>query len=162
MNTVKSRAAILLLSIAAGLASTAQAHSFKLGDIEIGHPYSRPTVPGQPAAVAYLALENKGDAGDRLVSVSSPISKSGEIHTMAMDNNIMRMREVGTLELKPAEKIAMTPGAGYHLMLIGVKQPLKAGDKFPLTLTFEKAGKIDVTVNVENGDTKGVAEHVHK
>lgn len=145
---------------AAGIAATialfaaaplAQAHGYKLGQLEIGHPYARATVPGQPAAGAYLSLENKGTASDKLVALSSPASKSAEIHTMAMEGNLMKMREVdGGLEIKPGQKIAMQPGNGYHIMLIGLSKPLKAGDKVPLTLTFEKAGKVDVTLNVED------------
>ncbi|MFX6258590.1 copper chaperone PCu(A)C, partial [Acinetobacter baumannii] len=81
-------------------------HEYKLGQLEIGHPYARATVPGQPAAGAYVSLENTGSAPDRLVGVSSPVAKSGEIHTMAMEGNVMKMREVeGGLEVKPGQKI---------------------------------------------------------
>ncbi|ONN66816.1 copper chaperone PCu(A)C [Herbaspirillum frisingense] len=162
----------------AGLALTAallaaaplsQAHSFKLGQLEIGHPYARATVPGQPAAGAYISIENKGSAADRLVGVSSPVAKSGEIHTMAMEGNLMKMREVdGGLEIKPGQKIAMQPGNGYHIMLMGLSKPLQAGEKIPLTLNFEKAGKIEVVVNVEDpaaagakDDMKDMKGHMH-
>ncbi|WDZ95545.1 copper chaperone PCu(A)C [Herbaspirillum sp. WKF16] len=159
---------------AAGIAAAAallaaaplsQAHEYKLGQLEIGHPYARSTVPGQPAGGAYFSIENKGSAPDRLVALSSPVAKSTEIHTMAMEGNLMKMREVdGGLEVKPGQKIAMQPGNGYHVMLMGLSKPLKAGDKVPLTLTFEKAGKVDVTVNVEDiaagkDDMKGHAHH---
>jgi len=145
-----------------------QAHEYKLGQLEIGHPYARATVPGQPAAGAYLSIENKGSAPDRLVSISSPVAKSGEIHTMAMEGNVMKMRELdGGLEVKPGQKIAMQPGNGYHIMLMGLSKPLQAGEKVPATLTFEKAGKVDVTFNVEDGkaaaagkdDMKGHMHH---
>jgi copper(I)-binding protein len=76
------------------------------------------------------------------------------MHTMSMDGNVMKMREVSSIELKPSVKVSMKPGDGYHIMLIGLKQPLKIGDKFPLTLTFEKAGKAEVTVWVEDKDQK--------
>ncbi|MFJ3057759.1 copper chaperone PCu(A)C [Herbaspirillum sp. NPDC087042] len=160
---------------AALLGSTAlsHAHEYKLGQLDIGHPYARATVPGQPAAGAYLSIENKGSAPDRLVGVSSPVAKSGEIHTMSMEGNLMKMREVeGGLEVKPGQKIAMQPGNGYHIMLMGLSRPLKAGEKVPATLTFEKAGKIDVTFNVEDpaaaaagkddmGDMKDMKGHMH-
>lgn len=126
------------------------AHDYKVGDLRIEHPYARATVPHQPSGGAYLNIENLGKQDDKLIAVASPVAKSVEIHTMSMDGNVMRMREVPGIELKPAEKVTMTPGHGYHIMLIGLKQPLKAGDKFPLTLTFEKAGKVEVSVWVED------------
>ncbi|WP_050466717.1 copper chaperone PCu(A)C [Herbaspirillum chlorophenolicum] len=142
------------IAMAAALLAAAplsQAHEYKLGQLEIGHPYARATVPGQPAGGAYFSIENKGAASDKLVALSSPVAKSTEIHTMAMEGNLMKMREVdGGLEIKPGQKIAMQPGNGYHIMLMGLSKPLKAGDKVPLTLTFEKAGKVDVTLNVED------------
>lgn len=155
-----------------GATALAQAHEYKLGQLDIGHPYARATVPGQPAAGAYLSIENKGSTPDRLVGVSSPVSKSGEIHTMAMEGNLMKMREVdGGIEVKPGQKVAMQPGNGYHIMLMGLSRPLKAGEKVPMTLTFEKAGKIEVTVNVEDpaaksgmdnmGDMKDMKGHAH-
>jgi copper(I)-binding protein len=96
------------------------------------------------------------------------VAKSGEIHTMSMEGNLMKMREVdGGLEVKPGQKITMQPGNGYHIMLMGLSRPLKAGEKVP-TLTFEKAGKIDVTFNVEDpaaaagkGDMKDMKGHMH-
>jgi copper(I)-binding protein len=144
-------AAALLL---ASTAFAAHAHDYKAGDISVGHPYARPTVPNQPAGGAYVSLENKGKTPDKLVGASSPVARSVEIHTMAMENNVMKMREVPGIELKPAEKTVMKPGDGYHLMLMGLKQALKAGEKFPLTLQFEKAGKVEVSVLVEDKNAK--------
>jgi copper(I)-binding protein len=69
---------------------------------------------------------------------------------MAMDGNVMKMREVDGVDLPPNSKVAMQPGDGYHIMLMGLKKPLAAGDKFPMTLRFEKAGKVDVSVKVED------------
>lgn len=131
-------------------AGAALAHDYRLADLHILDPYARPTVPSQPTGAAFLTIENKGSAADKLVAVSTTIAKSVEIHTMAMEGNVMTMREVQSIELKPATKIAMRPGQGYHLMLFGLHQQLKAGDTFSLTLTFEKAGKTNVTVSVGN------------
>lgn len=139
-------------------ASFAHAHDYQLKDLHIGHPYARATAPHQPAAGAYLSVENKGKDADKLVSASSPVAKSVEIHTMSMQDNVMKMREVPGIELQPGAKIAMKPGEGYHLMLIGLKQPLKAGDSFPLTLSFEKAGKTEVSVTVQEGPGGKAAE----
>lgn len=138
------------LAALAGLSSTsAFAHGAKIGDLSIGHPHARATVPGQPAGAAYLSIENNGKTADRLVGVSSPVAAGGQIHTMSMEGSVMKMREVDAIAIAPGAKVSMKPGDGYHLMLTGLKKPLKEGDKFPLTLTFEKAGKLDVEVHVD-------------
>lgn len=123
-------------------------HGYLLGDLQIGHPWTRATVPGQSSGGVYLSIENKGQTSDRLVSASSPIARSTEIHTMAMEDNVMKMREIGSIEVTPAEKISMQPGKGYHIMLIGLDRSLKVGDRIPLTLTFEKAGRLEVLAHV--------------
>lgn len=157
----------LALIAAFAFTGAAHAHDYKVAELQVGHPWARPTVPGQPSGGAYLSIENKGKAGDKLIAVASTIAKSAEIHTMSMDGNVMKMREVGSIDIKPAEKIAMQPGNGYHIMLIGLSRPLKAGDKIPLTLTFEKAGKLEVSLYVEDksagkaDDAKGGMEHMH-
>ena len=109
-----------VLALAAA-AFPAQAHGFRLGALAIGHPYARATAPGQPTGGGYLKLDNQGPADDRLLGASAAAV---------------------------AERVELKPG-GTHLMLVGLKAPLKAGDKFPLTLRFEKAGPIEVVVNVE-------------
>jgi copper(I)-binding protein len=141
-------------------ASAVQAHEFKLGDIQINHPFARPTMPGQTSGGAYLGLENKGKVKDELVKAESTIANSVELHEMAMSGDVMKMREVKDIDLDAGKLVNMQPGGGYHIMLIGLKQPLKAGNKFPLTLTFKKAGKVDVVVNVE-ANASAVAEHQH-
>lgn len=119
-------------------------------ELFVEHAYARSTVPGQTNGAAYLTIENKGKHADKLIAAASPAAESVQIHTMSMAGNVMKMREVQTIELKPRAKITMNPGDGYHIMLIGLKQPLKRGEKFPLTLSFEKAGKVEVSVTVED------------
>ncbi|MBL0728489.1 copper chaperone PCu(A)C [Piscinibacter sp. HJYY11] len=135
------------LSLSA-IAWAAQAHSFKLGKLTIGHPYARSTAPGQPAGGAYLSIRNAGAAGDKLVSASADVSRSVELHEMKMDGDVMRMREVSAVEVPAGKAVELKPG-GLHIMLMGLKAPLKQGEKFPLKLKFEKAGEVTVTVNVE-------------
>lgn len=120
-------------------------------EVQVTAAFARATVPQQQSAGAYLTLENRGKESDRLIGVSTPVAKSVELHTMSMDGNVMRMREVGSIDLAPSAKVEMKPGTGYHLMLMGLQQPLKAGERFALTLQFEKAGKVDVSVPVEAG-----------
>jgi copper(I)-binding protein len=136
------------IALALGLSSLlTQAHSFELGALSIGHPYARATVAGQAAGGAFLTIENRG-ADDRLVSASAEVSKVVELHTMSMDGDVMRMRQLDSIPLPAGKAVALKPGA-LHIMLIGLKAPLKAGDKFPLKLKFEKAGEVTVEVNVE-------------
>ena len=137
-------------AVAAAFGIPAHAEETRLNDLRIHDPFARATAPKQPAGGAYITIENKGRANDALVGASSPVARSVEIHTMAMEGNVMKMREVGRVEIKAGERIEMKPGDGYHLMLMGLKQPLKAGESFPVTLVFEKAGKTDVKVTVRD------------
>lgn len=129
------------------------AHEFKLGDLEIDHPWSRAVPEGAKVAAGYLVIKNNGTAADRLVSINSPISDKAEVHEMAVNaDGVMTMRPVeGGVEIPAGGELALKPGA-FHIMFTGLKQPPKEGVKFPGTLTFEKAGKIDVEFAV---DAKG-------
>ena len=145
------------------ISTAALAFDYKAAEIHINNPYARATMPMQPAAGAYITIENTGKTADKLLALTSPAAKNVELHTMSMDGNVMKMRAVPQLELKPADKIVMQPGSGYHIMLTGLVQPLKAGDKFPLTLTFEKAGKVAISVRVEDSVMKnGTAMQHHR
>ena len=136
--------AFVLLLAGIGAAS---AHSYKLGALEIGHPWARATPPTAPTGGGYLSIKNTGTEPDRLISASSPAAGAVQVHDMKMEGNVMRMREHGPLEIKPGETVTLAPG-GMHLMMMGLKEPLKQGEKVPLTLVFEKAGKIDVDLVV--------------
>ncbi|KAF3997335.1 copper chaperone PCu(A)C [Glaciimonas immobilis] len=138
---------------------SASAHDYTIGALKIDHPTARATVPGQPSGGAYLSIENTGKVADKLTKATSPWAKSVEIHSMTMDGNVMKMREVGDVELPPMATVAMAPGGGFHIMLMGLTKPLKVGDRFPMTLQFQKAGKIDVLVSVEDMNTASHAKH---
>jgi copper(I)-binding protein len=130
--------------------SSAFALDYKVANLRIDHPSARATKPGQPGAAAYMMIENNGKQPERLIGAHAPIAKKTEIHSMIMDGNVMKMREVASIEIKPQTTVVMQPGDGYHIMLSGLSKPLKAGDQFPLTLTFEKAGKVEVSVSIED------------
>ncbi len=159
MNSQCLQKAIIGVTLALA-ALSAVAHSFKLGEIDIGHPYARPTREGQMVGAGYLKLANKGPV-DRLVSATSPAAGSVEIHSMSMEGDVMKMRQVDAIELATGQTVELKPG-GYHLMLMGLKAPLKVGEKFPLTLKFEKSGEVVVTVNVEEPKPKSEATGAHK
>jgi len=159
MNSQCLQKAIIGVTLALA-ALSAVAHSFKLGEIDIGHPYARPTREGQMVGAGYLKLANKGPV-DRLVSATSPAAGSVEIHSMSMEGDVMKMRQIDAIELATGQTVELKPG-GYHLMLMGLKAPLKVGEKFPLTLKFEKSGEVVVTVNVEEPKSKSEATGAHK
>jgi len=157
-----ARAAVVATLCAVTLG--AAAHGASVGDIAIGHPYATPSIPGTSNGAAYLAsIENKGAVADRLVRASTPAAVRVELHTMAVDaQGVMRMREVDGIALAPKAKVQMKPGSGLHLMLVGLKEPLKEDASFPMTLEFERAGKVEVKVIVGQPKPGGAAEgHMH-
>ena len=125
----------------------AHAHSFKLGTIDIGHPYARATVAGQPTGGGFLTLAN-GGTDDKLLSAAAGVSAGVELHSMSMEGDMMRMRQVDGIALPAGKTVELKPG-GYHIMFVGLKAPLKAGDTFPMKLKFEKAGEVTVEVKIE-------------
>lgn len=129
------------------LLSAGLLHAQDTKALQIDKAVARATVGKQTNGAAYLQIENKG-ADDVLVAASSPVAARVEIHTMAMEGDVMKMRALPQVEIKAGQKLEMKPGAGVHLMLLGLKKPLVVGDKFPLTLVFRKAGKVEASVEV--------------
>lgn len=149
-------AAALLLS-----ASFATAHEFEAGPLKIGHPWSRATPTGAKVGGGYLSIENTGTTADRLVSVSVPFAARSEIHEMAVKDGIMTMRPLDKgVEVPAGAKVEFKPG-GYHIMFMDLKQQLKQGEMMKGTLTFEKAGTVDVEFKVDSIAAKG-GEGEHK
>ena len=127
-----------LLSITA--ATTVHAHSYVLGPVEIGHPWARPTDAQLGAAYSVFAI--KGDAADTLSGAETPIAQRVELRSAAGE-------ALHGIEIVPGQPVVLRPGRAY-LALVGLKQSLKLGESFPLTLRFDVAGEITVTVMVEN------------
>jgi periplasmic copper chaperone A len=140
-----------VLCLCALLAGAAQAHGYSAGDVGIGHPYATPSVPGATTGAAYIAtLQNTGDRPDRLLRASTPVAARVELHSMQTNaGGVMRMREVKDIPLATTESIKMRPGQGVHFMLIDLKQALKEGDTFPMTMEFEHGGTVIVKVVVQ-------------
>ncbi len=127
--------------------------------MDIDHPWARATVEGMSMGGVFLTIENETKQDDVLVAASSPVSQKVELHNHINDNGVMRMREVeGGIPLPKGQKVMLKPGS-YHVMLMGLKKPLKVGDEFPLTLKFKNAQAKTVTVEVENAP-KGM-KHGH-
>ena len=141
---------------------TVLAHDYQAGAIAIAHPWSRPTVAAQRAGAGYLVLVNRGP-DDRLLAVSVPpeLAAGVELHAMTMEGNVMRMRELSTIDLPAGKTVTFEPG-GLHLMIVGLKAPLVGGRSFRMTLKFEKAGEAIVDVKVEapaSAGAGGAAAH---
>ncbi len=150
---------VILLS-----SSVVCAHDFKLGDLTIDHPYATPTVATQSTGAVYIRnLRNRGTSPDRLLEAQTPASARVGLHRMQMQGDVMRMREVSAIELPAKSNLQMGHAStdGYHLMLEGLKAPLKDGDSFPLTLRFEKAGEKTVQIHVQTPRKSAPHEHKH-
>jgi copper(I)-binding protein len=137
---------VLLACLAA---APARGDEVKAGDLVISQAWSRATPGGAKIGAGYLTIENKGSAVDRLVGVSGDIAGKVEVHEMASSDGVMKMRPIEKgLAIEPGKTVKLAPG-GYHLMMMDLKNPLKQGDKVPVTLEFEKAGKVQVTLDVQ-------------
>src|SRR5881275_2328770 len=137
--------AVLLSTL---LALPVRAEEVKAGDLMITQAWSRATPGGAKVAGGYLTIENKGSTPDRLIGGSADIAAKVEMHEMSMKNGVMTMRPLDKgLTIEPGKTVKLAPG-GYHLMMMDLKGPLKQGDKVPVTLEFEKAGKVQVSLDV--------------
>jgi copper(I)-binding protein len=141
-------------------AMPAFAHDYTLRNLHIDHPYARPTPPGARTGGAYFTIRNSGTQADRLVRVASPVATSVELHTMKMEDNLMKMRAISALDIPAGATVSLGSG-GYHVMLVNLAHPLTAGSSVPLTLTFEHAGSIDVTAPVEARGPDAETTHRH-
>jgi len=136
-----------------GLATAGVAQTTSGTAIEVVHAFARATGATAKTGVAYLTIINNGAHDDRLVAASSPVAEKAEPHSTTDDNGVMRMRPFPAIEVKAGSRVELKPG-GIHLMLMGLRAPLKQGQSFPLMLTFEKAGAIETTVTVEAAGAK--------
>ena len=120
--------------------------AFAAETVSVRNAWVRATAPGQKTAAAYLDLTSGADAA--LIAAESPAAGKAELHSMNMDGGVMRMRPVQKIGLPAKKTVKLAPG-GLHIMLLDIKQPLKEGDKVPLLLKFQGAGKAPSTVKVE-------------
>lgn len=140
------------IALATGLApglAIAHDHVVKAGSLEIVHPWSRATPGGAKVAGGYVTVTNKGTAADRLLSAAADaISAKAEIHEVTVKDGVMSMKPVGGIAVPAGGSLTLKPGS-WHIMFTGLKRPLKQGETFPGSLTFETAGKIAVEFTVE-------------
>ena len=149
MTKQLTRKIAVAAALAAWFAAPVHAQDVKAGDLVITQAWSRATPVGAKVAGGYLTIENKGSSADRLVGGSGDVVGRVEVHEMAMDNGVMKMRPLDKgLEIEPGKTVKLAPG-GLHLMLLDLKGQFKQGDKVPVTLQFEKAGKVQLTLDVQ-------------
>ena len=148
MTTV-FRVFVASVAAAAFAATSAAAHEYKVGAIDIGHPWSRPTPKEANIAGGYLTITNKGKTVDRLIGGTSPVASQIEVHEIVDVGGVAKTRPVTNgIEIKPGKTVELKPGA-LRIVLLGLKEPLQVGQKIKGTLVFEKAGPVDIIYNVE-------------
>lgn len=130
------------------LCASVFATGLKVGNIEIERPYTWEMPPGSKVGGAFMVIHNRGKTADRLLRASTPIAGTTELHTHVKTLGVMRMRAVDEIVIEPEQSVVLKPGS-FHLMFFDVKQVVKAGERFPVTLEFEKAGKTTIQVEVE-------------
>jgi copper(I)-binding protein len=148
----KLATAVLLSTL---LAAPARAQEVKAGDLVITQAWGRATPGGAKVAGGYLTIENRGSTPDRLIGGTVDVAAKVEVHEMATKNGVMTMRQLDSgLTIEPGKTVKLAPG-GYHLMMLDLKSPLKKGDQLPVTLEFEKAGKVTVSFDIQGVGAPG-------
>ena len=146
----------LAVSLAALMLSSTivLAHEATKDGVTVAHAWARATPEGAKVGAAYLEIKTDAQTADKLIGVATPAAERPEIHAHIMEGDVMKMRKLEAIELKPGESHVLKP-MGEHLMLIDLKQPLKEGDLIKLTLTFEKAGPLEIDATVEPAGANG-------
>ena len=146
MKRIAIATALVVLVVGA-----ASAQTDKVGDIVVAHPWAPPmTGPKLTNSAAYMRLTDQGTKPDELISASTPVAQKVELHVFNVENGIYGMHPVHAIEVSPGAASTVLQPGGPHVMLEGLKQPLKAGETFPLSLTFKNAGQLRVAVRVES------------
>lgn len=147
---------LMAFSLAMFGAVFAHAQTAKVGNITIDGAYTRATVQGQKVAGGFMKIAAQGSS-DQLISGSSPVAEEVQLHTMSMEDNVMKMRQVNAIDIPANGAVELKPG-GLHIMFMGIKSPLTAGTMVPVKLKFAKAGEVEVKLPV-NAMTEMPAGH---
>src|SRR3954462_13803069 len=132
------------LTLLAALATSSHAQDYKVGSLVIDHPWTRATPKSEAVAGGYVKITNTGNTAARLTGGSADVSRKFEVHEMSMDRGVMKMRELKDgLEIPAGGTVELKPGS-YPIMMMNLSHPLAAGERVKGSLTFEKAGKVDV------------------
>lgn len=157
MRTILVLALVAVLAAASGDASLATETG--AGGLRVEHPWARASIGASKTGAAYLTIVNHGEAVALLVGAATPVAEHAGLHTHLMEQGIMKMRPLEAVEVAPGEPTVFKPG-GLHIMLMGLRRPLKEGETFPLTLTFRNAGPLEVEVPVLGATSMGHGDHM--
>ena len=146
--------AIRTVLLVASFVFAAGAASAQTGGLQVENAWARATPGKSQIGAAYVTIQSP--TPDRLVAASTPVAKEAQLHTMEMSGMVMKMRPISGVDIPADKPVTLGPG-GMHIMLMGLKEPLKAGQSFPLTLNFAKAGTRTVDVAVEPVGATGPA-----
>ena len=138
----------LLLALCVGGKAQAQAQTPAANTVVVEQPWARATPKGAKTGAVYMTLINNGTSADQLVDATTPLATKVQFHQETEENGVSRMREMPNVDLPPGAKVIFKPGE-MHMMLVGLKEPLTEGQTLPLTLHFEHAGNVEVTVPIE-------------
>ncbi|MCV3735594.1 copper chaperone PCu(A)C (plasmid) [Rhizobium sp. TRM96647] len=157
-------AALLLLAPLLLAPTFGAARDYKAGSIEILQPVAKATMPGQPVGGGFFTLVNHGAEPDRLVSITSPVSGEMQMHEMSLQDDVMQMRKLPDgIPVPPGATVRLETG-GMHVMFMRIAAPFREGESIPATLTFEKAGVVEVEFEVEafrSGSAAGAGHKAH-
>ena len=157
-NVFVTICAVLGIAFSASALAQNVSQTVTTNAIKIENAYTRATVPGQQVAGGFMKIENKGASVDQLVSASSPVAGEVQLHEMAMDGNVMKMRQVKDIAVPAGGAVELKPG-GLHLMFMGIKAPLTTGETVPVKLKFAKAGELEVKMPVNAMGNAGAMKH---
>ena len=152
MTSVRPRSSGFLLIALIGAGCAVPADEAQAQPVTVKDAWVRATAPGQKVAGAYMELVSRTDMA--LTAVASPVAASAELHSTSMEEGVMRMRPIARIELPAGKPVKLAPG-GLHIMLVDIKQPLKPGDKVPLTLTVQRADFASRNVFTVQAEVRG-------
>ena len=156
---MKKLLSTLTALVCLSITTLASAADYKAGDIVVIQPWARASLGQMKNGVSFLKLHNTGSQDDVLIAAEGQVAERIEFHAHKMIDGVMKMRPVeGGIPIKAGSMIELKPGK-FHIMMMGLVAPLKKGEMFPLTLTFEKAGKVDVMVHIEKGGAMKTMDH---
>jgi periplasmic copper chaperone A len=141
------------------LAVPALAHDITHGPLELNAPFARATLPNAPVAGGFMTIVNTGSEDDRLVAAHSEVARETQIHEMAMEGDVMKMRQLADgLQIPAGETVVLEPG-GAHIMFMGLEAAFVEGETVPVTLQFEKAGEVVVDLHVRAAAADSASDH---
>ncbi|PPR63948.1 MAG: hypothetical protein CFH10_00378 [Alphaproteobacteria bacterium MarineAlpha4_Bin2] len=151
--------ALALVALFYAVGSATAGDGIKKAALTVKDAWSRATLARNGAA--YMTIFNHGSIADRLIAAESPVAKNVELHSHKSSDGVMRMRRIPAVEVHPGKSAVLEPG-GSHLMLMGLARSLKEGEVFPITLAFEKAGKVMVDIAVQKVGAVGYSDHMKR